>query len=406
MAYVSTDVFFSNIDAAWLTSHLDGRAVSHFSIDSTDLDKLNKTSALRYSNVHFADGGCTRLVFKVSPPSSTVVALGLAREALFYQKWSRLATAVACSPCQLGQVLPRVYHSSGSMETGEKLILMEDLQSEESGGCVQLGYLFSAIGDWPGNPNNWNKDLSIVDSLPRQIDVREATMLAFSVAAKIHAPFWRCAALFEHPWLRGAEWMKGAKRDEWEKAQHQTATQWAEVKAKIAQKSDYKVRWDPLLVACVDAAIEKTNWDDYQAELRSRPFTLVHGDFHPANLLLVNRGQHLRLVDFEAVGVGSGPQEIGQFMISHLEPTVRASIERDVVAAYYAELINANGSIDMTFDQCWSEYVMGGLGRWLFFLPYDGWGAPPATSQFFCDQVSTFIQAHGVTPDNIPMPRL
>jgi hypothetical protein len=58
------------------------------------------------------------------------------------------------------------------METGEKLLLMEDLQSKESGCCVQLGYLFGPINDWPGNPNNWHKDLSIVNSLPLKIDAK------------------------------------------------------------------------------------------------------------------------------------------------------------------------------------------------------------------------------------------
>ena len=193
------------------------------------------------------------------------MTLGLAREALFYQNWEQLLkAATGCLSCDLGDMLPRVYHASGSMETGEKLLLMEDLQSKESGCCVQLGYLFGQINDWPGNPNNWHKDLSIVNSLPLKIDAKEATSLAFSVVAKLHATFWRCTELTKHHWLRGANWMKGEERDKWEKVQHQTATQWEEVKAKIAGKKDYEVRWDPWLVACVDAAIKKTNWQTYQ----------------------------------------------------------------------------------------------------------------------------------------------
>ena len=46
--------------------------------------------------------------------------------------------------------------------------------------------------------------------------------------------------------------------------------------------------------------------------------------------------------------------------------------EKDVVAAYYAELKALNPLIGMMFEQCWNEYVMGGLGRWLFFLPFNG----------------------------------
>jgi len=124
------------------------------------------------------------------------MTLGLAREAFFYQNWEKLlTTATGCSSCDLGDMLPRVYHASGCMETGEKLLMMEDLQSKESAGCVQLGYLFGPIGDWPSNPNNWDKDLSIVNSLPLKLDAREATSLAFSVVAKLHAQFWRCTEL-------------------------------------------------------------------------------------------------------------------------------------------------------------------------------------------------------------------
>ena len=145
-------------------------------------------------------------------------------------------------------------------------------------------------------------------------------------------------------------------------------------KAKTGRKKEYEDQWDPLLVACVDVAIEKTNWDTYQIELYTQPFSLVHKEFHPANMLIVGVGKRLKLVGWEMVRVGSGPQELGQFMISHLEPTVRTSISinQDAVAAYYDNVKNANGSKDLTFDQCWEEYLMGGIGRWLFFLPYDG----------------------------------
>ena len=133
---------------------------------------------------------------------------------------------------------------------------------------------------------------------------------------------------------------------------------------------------------------------------------------------------------------GSGPQELGQFLISHCPPSERAVIERAAVAAYYKELTSLNplaaGSVSTiaeaeavaeasvaadttsqqqldsswTLEQCWAEYVSGGLGRWLFFLPYDGWGAHHSVSQYFCDQVLAFIRDHGITPDSVPMPRL
>ena len=122
-------------------------------------------------------------------------------------------------------------------------------------------------------------------------------------------------------------------------------------------------------------------------------------------------------------------------MISHCPPRERAAIERTAVAAYFQELTSLNPKVASvsvsvstvgggggedtsrkqqpdqpscawTFEQCWAEYVAGGLGRWLFFLPYDGWGAHHSVSQYFCDQVLAFIRDHGITPDSVPMPRL
>jgi hypothetical protein len=114
----------------------------------------------------------------------------------------------------------------------------------------------------------------------------------------------------------------------------------------------------------------------------------------------------VRLIDWEACGLGSGPQDLGQFMISHTQPAERAKIEREALAAYYSELKAANPHIEMTLGQCWDEYVAGGLARWLFFLPYDGWGAPHEVSQYFCDQTLAFIRDHGITAENVPMPRV
>ena len=82
--------------------------------------------------------------------------------------------------------------------------------------------------------------------------------------------------------------------------------------------------------------------------------------------MALGRSQHfqLLLLDWENVGIGSGPQEIGQFLISHMDPTLRAKVEKEVVEVYYKCLVSANARIaeDMTFDQCWREYIVGGQG--------------------------------------------
>ena len=98
-----TSAFFAQLDAAWLTTHLDNRPVESVDFDGVDLDKLNKTSGLRFGRVAFKDGGRASLVFKVSVANPLSALMGLAREAFFTAsgrscpRWTaRTAPSAAC----------------------------------------------------------------------------------------------------------------------------------------------------------------------------------------------------------------------------------------------------------------------------------------------------------------------
>jgi hypothetical protein len=170
--------------------------VTGFSLDETDMAKLNTSSGLRFAKVQIADGATVGLVCKVTVGSAMSQQMGLAREAHFYRQWSSLQTADG-STCELNMVLPRVFHAEGDMTTGDKVVVMHDMSSTH----VQLGYFYG-----PGNPNNWGKDLETLTSkLPRRLDVADATRMAFQCAAKLHAPFWGCRALTELSWY--ARWI-------------------------------------------------------------------------------------------------------------------------------------------------------------------------------------------------------
>ena len=52
--------------------------------------------------------------------------------------------------------------------------------------------------------------------------------------------------------------------------------------------------------------------------------------FFPSFFIVINKDE-LVLVDFEVVGVGSGPQDIGQYMISHLTPEKRKKNEMELL---------------------------------------------------------------------------
>lgn len=177
-----------------------------------------------------------------------------------------------------------------------------------------------------------------------------------------------------------------------------------------------QISWDPLLVACINASIKKAEtagaFEAFCASMKRMPWSLVHGDFHPANCMLMHSGTAERpfklvLLDWENVGVGSGPQEIGQFLISHMDPDLRPRVEREIVEDYYQRLISHKPSIaeEMTLEECWQEYIMGGVGKWIWFMPLLASACPPKMTQFFHDQLLAFIRTHGLGPDTIPMPR-
>ena len=411
-------------------------------VDGSALDKINTTSTIAKVDVRYSTGPYTvalqhhqrsmkrqdteeedteeeeRLVLKVSNGGGAMH--GLAREGVFYayaaaRDLSGLTKdGSAAAGASLLAVLPRVVCAAGDMAASSKTILMEDLSTDA--GCVQAGYFFGA-----GNPNNWGKDLK-AERRGFALTADEVTALSFSVAAKLHAPTWNnvntglC-------WLRGAAWHEGWARAAWQASQDSVRAMWAGLKENIAAGT-CKVRLSAALIRCMDASIAKANWDAFQAELAARPHCLTHGDFHPANFMVRPKAaaggggdddddgsdtpspHAIVLIDWECVGVGSGPQDLGQFMISHVDSEARARMERGAVAQYYAELkeLNPDG-VAMTLDECFAEYVQGGLGRWLWFVPMLVNMCPPKMGQFFVDQVAAFIATHEVTEENVPIPR-
>lgn len=388
------------LNPAWLGAQL-GRPV--FEVVREDMVGAGGFHAEMFRIlVRFSEGGSATYVVKSTGPSDMRKAMGLAREALFYRQLAPVLVA------RLGgrvRLLPHVVCAHGSMATGRKLIVMEDLSAS-----VQSGYFFG-----PGSPHNWDNDLGALthgwDLSPEAV-----TTMAFQSAARMHAAFWQDNSLLEYEWLRGSQWLRGEGQAAWTDALEVAASAWARAKAKWDQlesgSCEPVVVYDPLVVQCIDASFAKASWTGFQEEVQARPWTLAHGDFHPANMMVqksLDGGEFgICTVDFEVIGLGSGPQDLGQYMISHCPPDVRASIERAAVEAYCAGLARFNASIatSMPVEAAWLEYVNGGAGRWMWMLPVLVDMCPPKMVQFFHDQVRAFLRTHGVSAKNVPMPRV
>jgi len=407
---------FTEIDEEWLTANIHDFPVDlHTNSYTIDRSSMNDAGGLagdmtRLRLLFAEERGteCARekgeektMVVKRTRSQTQSVQLGMAREAFFYN--SDLRKALQCG-------IPKIFYAHGDMKTGLKDLIMEDLTH-----AAQCGHFFG-----PGSPLNWGKDL---DTLKKGFDLSayDTAQLAFSHAAKLHSEYWAKESFMTSEtleWLRGGRWVVGEGRETWEGTHNHCKDLWLKARADGKLESI-----EPSVVAIIDASQAKCTWDNFQEDLKSRPFTLVHGDFHPANMMVApaaptataassaadgeKASWQLYLLDWENVGVGSGPQELGQYMISHAAHEFRRDSEVGLVNAYYDELCQLNPKVveTMSREQCHAEYVNGAVAKWMWLLPLLVAMCPPPMTAFFTRQVADFIETHDVTPSNVPMPR-
>eukprot|EP00934_Nitzschia_sp_Nitz4_P005112 Nitzschia sp. Nitz4//scaffold212_size37733//9361//10779//NITZ4_007731-RA/size37733-processed-gene-0.43-mRNA-1//-1//CDS//3329542016//5102//frame0 len=396
------------------------------------------------------------VVLKQVAPSSLPQSrqLGLAREAFFYSYVSSQQTNGAE---KWNLSIPRIFYAHGDMATGNKWVIMEDLSTKTAVSKESVGkseefssvdstisgekssilipaYIDSGILFGPGNPNLWNRDLPklIQEAYPNKDPPtsRQVSMDTFASIAKVHAAFWKDSSLLlsnestttgtslPRDWLRGADWIQGQGKTSWEASQGYLQGIWQDLQK--GGKVDQVISWDPLVHSLVETAMKGISWEAQLQRLNMEShWTLVHGDFWPGNVLVQTAqpdstdaatvmNDSLKLLDWEMVGVGSGPQDLGQYILSNMDPEERRQCEKEVIQHYYQELIRWGVmETDFTWEDCWKEYRVGGLERWLWFLVYFCGQSEALLSwaQFFHDQIKEFVHDHDIQPRDIVQPR-
>ena len=352
------------------------------------------------------------LIIKQVPSSGRPLSqqLGLAREALFY---NQLAPDIQQGSDNNNKLLPTIHYAWGDMTTGSKVVVMEDLSQQS----VDSGIFFG-----PGNPNNWNRDLPAmvarVGSQPPSAG--HVASVTFQAMARIHATFWCRNDLLndKNEWLRGHSWLLGKGKESWEASMGLVRQCWnTNLEREQRGGEPGTLKWDPLVRATIEAAIQGISWQAQTDRLHTKgQWTLVHGDFWPGNIMwMINNsnntssGDEIRFLDWEMVGLGSGPQDLGQYILSNMDPAERRACEHDLVQAYFQELkrCDADNKIDLSWEQCWREYKIGGLERWLWFLVYFVGQEGPLLdwAQFFHNQIASFMHDHEISPSDISQPR-
>jgi len=387
-----------SFSTSWLSSVL-GENVQH--VKHLDLTDVGGMMCALQRIVVTCDSGSKTFVFKQIHVSSvqkteTSRSLGLIRESLFYK--SELSK-------KFGSLIAKCYYAYGSEVTGEKYMLLEDLSP-----AIPAGFFFG-----PGNPNNWSKKdqlLAICEpSMKEGTDVEVVSRQSFKDMARIHASFWKNEALKSvcFSWLRGNDWWNHKGQESFDRIQGDLTNTWARVKGKIDPSGlqDNGVQWDLDFIKLIDASFSRISFEGYTQWTDKTPWTFVLGDCHPANALWVPGvplKDAVKFVDFEMVAVGSGPQDLAQYLISHMEPQKRKQCEKSLVRTYYDELIS-HGVQNFTWDECWMEYVRGGSERWIWLVAFMAPLLPKEMGTFFNNQVVMFCSDHGVTCDTIGQPR-
>lgn len=181
------------------------------------------------------------------------------------------------------------------------------------------------------------------------------------------------------------------------------------------------IHWDANVRAAVEKAVKGISWEAQMKRLHvDGNYTLVHGDCWPGNFMWnTKENDSIRIIDWEMVGLGSGPQDLGQYVISNMDPTERKECEEDLIDAYIDEFIRTRMLVDTSDpschdisrdskamkEYCWHEYKIGGVERWIWFLVYFVGNELYDMAQFFHDQLTCFLRDHGLPEYDITQPR-
>eukprot|EP00996_Jenningsia_fusiforme_P000637 NODE_1575_length_1486_cov_29.578984_g1421_i0.p1 GENE.NODE_1575_length_1486_cov_29.578984_g1421_i0~~NODE_1575_length_1486_cov_29.578984_g1421_i0.p1 ORF type:complete len:460 (-),score=91.63 NODE_1575_length_1486_cov_29.578984_g1421_i0:107-1411(-) len=348
-------------------------------------------------------------------------SLGLYREVSFYKLIAPRLEALLDSSCsaqsRLRKFLPDVLYCEANPLTGNKLLVMARIDG------VECGLFF------PHTVHNAHKlaDLPSLTAGFADVTEREIALKAACLAGALHGRFWKDEALLDavqYPHLRGAEWFRGEGRESFLASNGAVATRWKTVVEQLDGNNSFRgVQLDSLFIAVMNASIAQAEEFDHYVEQRrgeSSLWSLVHGDFHSGNFMVTKSAAdglqddfELILLDWEVVGVGSGPQDIGQFLISHVEPSVAAQLFPEVAQAYHNAIVE---TIPVhcpavqelpSLDSVIQEVVAGGMERWVWLNGYmmgmDN--IPTHFLQYFHDQTLGWIRSHGITPETVGMPR-
>ncbi|MDP9235978.1 MAG: ecdysteroid 22-kinase family protein [Chloroflexota bacterium] len=228
----------------------------------------------------------------------------------FYRREIRFYEDIAA---EVELTTPARHYSASNLDTGEHILLLEDLAPARVGdhleGCT----------------------------------IAEAELAVRSIA-EFHATWWESPRLEEI-----ADWMPVV-----DAPVHQSA------------EASYQQAWAPFVEnfgAGMSPEIRKTaeaiasNVIKLQSSIADRPHTIVHGDYRMDNLFFgtPEGGADFTVADWQIACRGRGIFDVAYLLCGGLDPEPRAANEERLVRLYHDTLVK-NGVKGYSFEQCWTEY--------------------------------------------------
>ncbi len=243
----------------------------------------------------------------VKLPTENRVMRGVARANGIYESEVRFYERIS-SLIELRT--PRPYYSSFDSDTGDFVLLLEDLAPARAGdqiaGCSE-----------------------------------EEAALAVTEIARFHAAWWETESLAE------LDWMRRPDRDTagFERLYQRS---WARLKSDTG---------DVLPGPLPDVAERLgRNVAAVRGVTAQPPQTLVHGDFRLDNMFFgVRGGAAFAVVDWQLFRRGRGVFDVAWFLSGCLNPDTRKSWEQDLLGLYVSTLAQ-NGVADYGLERCVEDY--------------------------------------------------
>jgi hypothetical protein len=310
-----------SITPQWLTAALrSGGTIGETTVDSITIKRIGEDEsfsggALLHLEINYCGGEQAdmpaSLIAKLSPNDPEIRSLLKnfnAREAYFYAE-----LAHECSP-----LVPRCFYSDFDAETGECILLLEDLS--------HFQYVEFIAGCEPEDVEH------VVQAL-----------------ARFQAHWW------DSPNLKGLGGTSILSEIPFSEV-------WPLYRKKVAELlPDFFI---PDTFFALGKYVAENEFSVFKRLLESEPITCIHRDIHVDNILFSRQTDDspVKVLDWALMGKGRGVYDVAYFLISSVPSEQRRLAERNLLLTYHSALVQY-GIKDYSFEQCWFDYRLAVIGK-------------------------------------------